>query len=59
MLIDEIDPVSDKRGGEDYGFFTELDKILDKSKQPIIIIANDPYENKNYDQFLKNVKNKV
>lgn len=46
VLIDEIDSVSDKRGGEDYGFFTELDKILDKSKQPIIIIANDPYENK-------------
>jgi len=46
VLIDEIDSVADKKGGEDFGFFTELEKILDKSIQPIIIIANDPYENK-------------
>ena len=46
VLIDEIDSVADKKGGEDFGFFTELEKTLDKSRQPIIIIANDPYENK-------------
>lgn len=46
VLIDEIDSVSDKKGGDDFGFFSELEKILDKSMQPIIMIANDPYDNK-------------
>ncbi|MDD3177927.1 MAG: replication factor C large subunit [Candidatus ainarchaeum sp.] len=46
LLLDEIDAMDDKRGGGDYGGFIELSKIIDKSKQPIIFIANDPYENK-------------
>ncbi len=46
ILIDEIDSVADKKGGEDFGFFSELEKIITKSIQPIIIVANDPYENK-------------
>jgi len=46
ILIDEIDAVNDKRGGDDAGCFGELQKIADKSIQPIIFIANDPYENK-------------
>lgn len=46
IIIDEIDSIADKRGREDYGFFTEFGKIISNSKQPIILIANDPYENK-------------
>jgi len=46
ILIDEVDAIEDKRGSSDSGFFTELIKILDKTKQPIILIANDAYENK-------------
>jgi replication factor C large subunit len=46
ILLDEIDAMDDKRGGGDSGGFSEILKILDKTKQPIILIANDPYENK-------------
>jgi replication factor C large subunit len=47
ILIDEIDSIIDKRGsGNDTGFFSEFSKILTKSIQPIIFIANNPYENK-------------
>ncbi len=47
ILIDEVDGVIDKRGsGNDGGFFKEFSKILLKATQPIIFIANDPYENK-------------
>ncbi len=46
ILLDEIDAMDDKRGGGDSGGFTELNKIIDKSKQPIILIANNAYENK-------------
>jgi len=46
ILLDEIDAMDDKRGGGDLGGFSEISKILDKTKQPIIMIANDPYENK-------------
>ncbi|MFA5746128.1 MAG: replication factor C large subunit [archaeon] len=46
VLIDEIDSIADKKGGEDFGFFSEFEKIIEKSIQPIIFIANDPYENK-------------
>ncbi len=46
ILIDEVDAIEDKRGSEDSGFFTEMIKIMDKSKQPIILIANDAYDNK-------------
>lgn len=46
IIIDEIDSIADKRGGEDYGFFSEFEKIIEKSIQPIVFIANDPYENK-------------
>lgn len=46
VLLDEIDAMDDKRGGGDFGGFSELSKIIDKAKQPMIFIANDPYENK-------------
>ena len=46
ILIDEVDAIEDKRGSEDSGFFTEMLKVIDKSRQPIIFIANDAYENK-------------
>ncbi|HOD89532.1 MAG TPA: replication factor C large subunit [archaeon] len=46
IIIDEIDAISDKRGSEDYGCLSELSKILDKTKQPIILIANNPYADK-------------
>lgn len=46
ILIDEVDSVADKRGSDDYGFFSEFEKIVDKAKQPIIFIANNPYDNK-------------
>ncbi|MDD4049901.1 MAG: replication factor C large subunit [Candidatus ainarchaeum sp.] len=46
ILLDEIDALEDKRGREDAGGFAEITKIIDKTKQPIIFIANDPYENK-------------
>lgn len=46
ILLDEIDALEDKRGGEDSGGFVEISKVLDKTKQPIIFIANDAYENK-------------
>lgn len=47
ILIDEVDAIMDKRGqGKDGGFFKEFSKVLTKANQPIIFIANDPYENK-------------
>lgn len=47
ILIDEVDAIIDKRGaGKDSGFFSEFSKIITKSIQPIIFIANDPYSNK-------------
>ena len=46
ILIDEVDCVADKRGGGDAGFFSEFEKIINKTKQPIIFIANNPYDNK-------------
>jgi replication factor C large subunit len=47
ILIDEVDAVMDKRGqGKDSGFFKEFAKVITKANQPIIFIANDPYENK-------------
>lgn len=46
ILIDEVDCVADKRGSDDYGFFSEFEKIINKTKQPIIFIANNPYDNK-------------
>jgi len=46
IIVDEIDSIADKKGREDYGFFSEFEKIIEKSIQPIIFIANDPYENK-------------
>ena len=46
ILLDEIDAMIDKRGGDDSGGFTEILKIINITKQPIIFIANDPYSNK-------------
>lgn len=46
ILLDEIDAMVDKRGGGDSGGFNELTKIMAKTKQPMIFIANDPYGNK-------------
>jgi replication factor C large subunit len=46
ILLDEIDAIDDKRGGDDSGGFSEILKILDKTRQTIIFIANDPYDNK-------------
>jgi replication factor C large subunit len=46
IILDEIDAMDDKRGGGDQGGFLEIAKILDKTKQPMILIANDPYDNK-------------
>lgn len=46
VILDEIDAINDKRGGDDSGGISEILKIINKTKQPIIFIANDPYENK-------------
>lgn len=46
ILLDEIDALEDKRGREDAGGFSEILKIIDKTNQPIVFIANDAYENK-------------
>ncbi len=57
ILLDEIDAMEDKRGGEDAGGFLEISKVLEKTRQPIVFIANDPYENKKlrpiYDKCLQ------
>lgn len=57
ILLDEIDAMVDKRGGEDAGGINEILKMLDKTKQTIVFIANDPYENKKikvlYDKCLQ------
>ncbi|MFH0905937.1 MAG: replication factor C large subunit [archaeon] len=46
ILIDEVDAIEDKRGSQDYGSYSELLKLIEISKHPLIFIANDPYENK-------------
>jgi replication factor C large subunit len=47
ILVDEVDAIIDKRKkGGDSGFFREFNKIVAKATQPIVFIANDPYENK-------------
>jgi replication factor C large subunit len=47
ILIDEVDAISDKRGKDnDSGFFKEMSKIINNCKQPIIFIANNPYDNR-------------
>ncbi len=46
IILDEIDAIDDKRGGGDSGGILEILKIIDKTRQPIIFIANDPYDNK-------------
>jgi len=46
IILDEIDALDDKRGGGDSGGFAEISKIIDKTKQPIIFIANEVYKNK-------------
>ncbi len=56
IVIDEVDLATDKRGGEDYGFFSELEKVIENSIQPIVLIANDPYENKKVLQLFEKCK---
>ena len=43
ILIDEVDGIS---GRHDYGGLAELNKVIDKSKHPIILTANDVSDSK-------------
>ncbi len=43
ILIDEVDGIS---GMEDYGGLSEILNIIDKSRFPIVITANDPFDSK-------------
>ena len=43
ILIDEVDGIS---GRYDYGGLAELNKVIDKSKHPIILTANDVSDSK-------------
>jgi replication factor C large subunit len=43
ILVDEIDGIS---GAADRGGIAELKKLIDKSKYPIIMTANEPYDQK-------------
>ena len=43
ILIDEVDGIS---GRHDYGGLAELNKVIEKSKHPIILTANDVSDSK-------------